>query len=117
MCLFMQIMLETAKRPNVKDCCEIQGCLSKLQELCYGLDRCQKSLNSYADIKRNAFPRFFFLSNDELLPMLGHSDPSCVQEHMVKVGVTWYSRGKCWNILSLVKLYSESVCLVLLQQV
>lgn len=31
--------------------------------------------------------RFYFISTDELLSMLGSSEPSCVQEHMIKVSV------------------------------
>jgi len=49
------------------------------------LDLCQKSLNDYLDSKRNAFPRFFFISDDELLSILGDSDPMCVQEHVNKM--------------------------------
>ena len=37
------------------------------------------------DTKRNAFPRFFFISDDELLSVLGSSDPTTVQEHMLKM--------------------------------
>lgn len=47
--------------------------------------RCQKSLNDYLDSKRRIFPRFFFISTDELLSILGSSECSCVQEHMIKV--------------------------------
>eukprot|EP01018_Ginkgo_biloba_P029502 Gb_13874 [translate_table: standard] len=39
----------------------------------------------YLDTKRNAFPRFFFISDDELLSVLGSSDPSSIQEHMLKL--------------------------------
>ncbi|CAG2068701.1 unnamed protein product [Timema podura] len=78
-------MMETAKKPNVKVCCHLPGRLADLQGLGYGLERCQKSLNDYLDSKRNAFPRFFFISDDELLSILGSSEASCVQEHMVKM--------------------------------
>lgn len=61
------------------------GRVNDLQALAMGLDNCQKSLNDYLDTKRNAFPRFFFISDDELLSILGNSDPQCVQEHIVKV--------------------------------
>ncbi len=37
------------------------------------------------DTKRNAFPRFFFISDDELLSVLGTSDPTSIQEHMLKL--------------------------------
>jgi len=43
------------------------------------------SLCSYLDTKRNAFPRFFFISDDELLSVLGNSDPTSIQEHMLKL--------------------------------
>lgn len=82
-----QIMLETAKRPNVLDCCLATGRLQEFQGLGYGLERCQKSLNDYLDSKRRRFPRFYFISTDELLSILGSSDPNCVQEHMIKVRI------------------------------
>jgi dynein heavy chain len=103
-------MLETAQKLNVKDCCEAKGCLSKLQRLSCDLEYCQKSLNSYLDLKREAFPRFFFTSDDELLSILGSSDLSFVQENMVKVGVAQYFRGNAVTFLSFVKLHFISCC-------
>lgn len=73
------------KSPNIKQCCLIPNKLTELQPLSDGLERCQKSLNDYLDSKRNAFPRFFFISDDELLSILGSSNSACVQEHMIKV--------------------------------
>lgn len=78
-------MSDTAKQPIIKLACHAPNRLSDLQNLSAGLERCQKSLNDYLDSKRNAFPRFFFLSDDELLSILGSNDPECVQEHMIKV--------------------------------
>ncbi|KAG8146106.1 hypothetical protein E2320_012501 [Naja naja] len=81
----LQIMAETVKDPVIKRCCEAHNRLSDLQNISDGLEKCQKSLNDYLDSKRNAFPRFFFISDDELLSILGSSDPLCVQEHMIKM--------------------------------
>ena len=83
--IFCQIMTETQKTPHIKISCHATNRLADLQNLCMGLEKCQKSLNDYLDSKRNAFPRFFFISDDELLSILGSSDPECVQEHMIKV--------------------------------
>ncbi|XP_019604311.2 dynein axonemal heavy chain 10 [Rhinolophus sinicus] len=83
--VFKKIMGEALKDPVIKRCCEAPNRLSDLQHISEGLEKCQKSLNDYLDSKRNAFPRFFFISDDELLSILGNSDPLCVQEHMIKM--------------------------------
>lgn len=78
-------MIETQREPNIKRACHAANRLQDLQTISTGLEKCQKSLNDYLDSKRNAFPRFFFISDDELLSILGSSDPTCVQEHMIKM--------------------------------
>ncbi|CAH3028713.1 unnamed protein product, partial [Porites evermanni] len=82
---FKKIMNDTAKNPKVLEACHAASRLEQLQMLVTGLEKCQKSLNDYLDSKRNAFPRFFFISDDELLSILGSHDPQCVQEHMIKM--------------------------------
>ncbi|CAG9765840.1 unnamed protein product [Ceutorhynchus assimilis] len=82
---FRKIMMETAKRPIVLECCTVQSRLEELQDLSVGLDKCQKSLNDYLDAKRRRFPRFYFISTEELLSILGSSEHTVVQEHMIKM--------------------------------
>ena len=80
-----EIMNETAKNVNILECCSVKNRLANLRDIAENLERCQKSLSEYLDSKRNAFPRFFFISDDELLAVLGTSDPTSVQEHMLKL--------------------------------
>ncbi|XP_033627732.1 dynein heavy chain 10, axonemal-like [Asterias rubens] len=82
---FKKIMQDTTANPRIKDACHVPNRLQDLEMISTGLERCQKSLNDYLDSKRNAFPRFFFISDDELLSILGSSDPTCVQEHIIKM--------------------------------
>lgn len=49
------------------------------------LDKCQKSLTDYLNSKRAVFPRFTFLSDDELLNILGSGVPIAIQEHVGKM--------------------------------
>ena len=44
----------------------LNGMNSKLEDI-------QKSLDMYLETKRQIFPRFYFLSNDDLLEILGQS--------------------------------------------
>lgn len=61
------------------------GQLEMLNEMNNKLEEIQKSLDMYLETKRQLFPRFYFLSNDDLLEILGQSrNPEAVQPHMKK---------------------------------
>ncbi|EGF80533.1 hypothetical protein BATDEDRAFT_25191 [Batrachochytrium dendrobatidis JAM81] len=82
---FKKLMSDTAKHNLVVEACNAEGRLELLQTLSDDLEGCQKSLSDYLESKRNAFPRFFFISDEELLSILGSHDPKNVQEHIIKM--------------------------------
>ncbi|XP_046489725.1 dynein axonemal heavy chain 6 [Neodiprion pinetum] len=79
------IMRKTAKMPLALESCCQPGLYEKFLENNRNLDQILKCLEAYLETKRIAFPRFFFLSNDELLEILAQTrNPHAVQRHLQK---------------------------------
>jgi dynein heavy chain len=82
---FTKIMASTQAAPQVLSACVVEGRLEDFKAQTADFDRIQKSLTDYLDTKRSAFPRFYLISDDELLSILGTSDAQAVQPHMLKL--------------------------------
>ncbi|CAL1680177.1 unnamed protein product [Lasius platythorax] len=82
---FKRVMIDTSKKRNVLECCTIYGRKDEFEAMIAALDKCQKSLTEYLRNKRVIFPRFNFISDDELLSILGSSNPTIIQEHVGKM--------------------------------
>ena len=78
-------MIRTKKNALVIEVCASEALLGKFQNNNKALDEIQKCLEDYLETKRSAFPRFYFLSNDELLEILSQTrNAQAVQPHLRK---------------------------------
>ena len=80
-----RIMLNVKETPLMTAVADFEGLLDDLVKCNQSLDVVEKGLNDFLDTKKMAFPRFFFLSNDELLEILSEAkDPLNVQPFVKK---------------------------------
>jgi len=82
---FVAIMRRTSDNPNCLASSAYAGLKDTLQSCNATLDKVNKQLESYLETKRVAFPRFYFLSNDELIAILSNQkNHHLVQPHLRK---------------------------------
>lgn len=81
---------------------------NKLNEMVTNLDNILRALEIYLESKRQLFPRFYFISNDDLLEILGNSKkPQLVQVHLKKLfdNVNKIRIDKVSKCISVIRLY------------
>ena len=82
---FKEVMRTTNSRPNAMKATTGPGLLAAFQQNNSLLEKVEKCLEEFLESKRLMFPRFYFLSNDELLEILAQTkNPHAVQPHLRK---------------------------------
>ena len=82
---YKDIMRKVYKVPAAMRAATQPGLLERFQQNNALLDQILKCLEAYLESKRVIFPRFYFLSNDELLEILAQTrNPLAVQPHLRK---------------------------------
>nr|XP_039247972.1 dynein heavy chain 6, axonemal-like [Styela clava] len=80
-----ELMRRVEDHPNALRAATAPGVFETLQSSNSHLEKIHKSLEDYLEMKRLSFPRFYFLSNDELLDVLAQGrTPSAIQPHLGK---------------------------------
>ncbi|KAJ3052746.1 Dynein heavy chain 6, axonemal [Rhizophlyctis rosea] len=79
------VMRKCFRNPNAMKSGTTPGLLETMTQNNVLLDQIQKCLEDYLESKRLLFPRFYFLSNEELLEILSQTrNPQAVQPHLSK---------------------------------
>ncbi len=82
---WLVVMRQFRESKSAKEACLEESVLPLLTQMNGTLERIQKSLDAYLETKRVAFARFYFVSSDDLLEILGQArDPQAVQPHLKK---------------------------------
>ncbi|NXS46386.1 DYH9 protein, partial [Balaeniceps rex] len=83
---FKELAYETRKTPNVVEATNKPRLSQQLEDIQSRLSLCEKALAEYLDMKRLAFPRFYFISSADLLDILSNgTNPQLVQRHLSKL--------------------------------
>jgi dynein heavy chain len=81
-----EIMKKGGEVKNILRFCTIDGMYKRLDKIQGELKICEKALNEYLDSKRKAFPRFYFVSVNDLLDILSNGNsPIKVNKHSPKI--------------------------------
>ena len=83
---FTQIMKRVSKAPYVMDVLGFPGIQKQLEKLADWLIKIQKALGEYLERERVAFPRFYFVGDEDLLEIIGNSNETTrVAKHFKKM--------------------------------
>eukprot|EP00770_Monocercomonoides_exilis_P005227 MONOS_5201.1-p1 / transcript=MONOS_5201.1 / gene=MONOS_5201 / organism=Monocercomonoides_exilis_PA203 / gene_product=dynein haevy chain 3, outer dynein arm alpha / transcript_product=dynein haevy chain 3, outer dynein arm alpha / location=Mono_scaffold00149:3327-12824(+) / protein_length=3165 / sequence_SO=supercontig / SO=protein_coding / is_pseudo=false len=115
---WVKLMDSARDRKNIiAICCADDTLKTLLPHLTEQLESCQKSLSGYLETKRSLFPRFYFVSDPNLLEILGQAtDPNAIQPQLKNIfdniARVDFDRSKRTHIIGMNSSENEHVDLV-----
>lgn len=110
--IYKRYMAIVAREPRVIDTAPTARLLEAMESANNMLEDIENGVNAYLEKKRLYFPRFFFLSNDEMLEILSETkDPLRVQPHLNKCfeGINRLKFDEKLDIHSMLSIEKEEV--------
>ncbi|XP_026741703.1 dynein heavy chain 12, axonemal [Trichoplusia ni] len=110
--VYRRYMGSVEKDPHALELAGATGVLEALKIATALLDKINDGVNNYLEKKRLYFPRFFFLSNDEMLEILSETkNPLKVQPHLKKCfeGINKLVFDDDFNISAMISMEGEQV--------
>jgi len=84
---FKALMVSVQKKPSIRTQCKEKDRKFELKnKILAKFEQAEKKLTEHLDSKKNEFSRFYFLTEQDLLQILGSSDPlATLNPHMIKL--------------------------------
>ena len=83
---FRKLMTSIYKKPSVRFQCRENGRKFELKGFLNKFEQAEKALTKHLDSKKNEFSRFYFLTEQDLLQIIGSSDPlDTLNPHLIKI--------------------------------
>ena len=111
---FMNVLKKVYRSPQVLEVLNIPDVQRSLERLADLLIKIQKALGEYLEKERVAFPRFYFVGDEDLLEIIGNSnDTARIAKHLRKMfaGISGLVMDEESNILSLTSKEGEQCML------
>nr|WAW84826.1 cytoplasmic dynein 2 heavy chain 1 [Halisarca dujardinii] len=113
---FRSLLSDVEKDNRVLPLTKKPGLKTSLTNLLEQLKLCQKALSEFLEEKREAFPRFYFLGDEDLLEILGQATkPAVIQAHLKKLYAGIHKVEFSEDFSSIVAMRSRDGELVLLK--
>ncbi|KAK5121795.1 hypothetical protein LTR85_004670 [Meristemomyces frigidus] len=111
---FMNVLKKVYRSPQVLEVLNIPDVQRSLERLADLLNKIQKALGEYLEKERVAFPRFYFVGDEDLLEIIGNSnDTARIAKHLRKMfaGISGLVMDEETNILGLSSKEGEQMML------